>query len=66
VSDRRRSEPPAEPAATDPSFEIGSSAPASTGDTSPLEHEQPGVRELLLAASASDKRLLLEGGTPAA
>ncbi|MGO9754669.1 MAG: DUF5131 family protein [Solirubrobacteraceae bacterium] len=59
----RRSEPPAEPAA--PSSDVGGSAPASTGDASLLEHEQPGVRELVLAAlSASDKRLLLEGGTP--
>jgi hypothetical protein len=62
----RRSAPLAEAAATDPSSETGGFAPASTGDTtSPLEHEQPGVRELLLAVlSASDKRLLLEGGTP--
>ena len=61
----RRSEPLAGAAATDPSSEIGRSAPASTGDTSLLEHPQPGVRELVLGAlSASDKRLLLEGGTP--
>ncbi len=58
----RPSEPPAEPHATDPSSEIGS---ASTGDTSLLEHEQPGVRKLVLGAlSGSDKRLVLEGGTP--
>jgi hypothetical protein len=62
---RTGSEPPAEPTARDPSSEIDGSAPASTGDTSPLEHEQPEVRELLLAAlSPSDKRLLLDGGTP--
>jgi hypothetical protein len=40
------------------------SALASTGDTSPPV-EQPTVRELVLAAlSGTDKRLLVEGGTP--
>src|SRR5450755_4108019 len=59
----RRCEPLAEAAATVPSSETGGSAPASTGDTSALEHEQRGVRELLLAVlSASDKQLLLKGG----
>ena len=44
--------------------EIRGSAPASTGDTSPLV-AQPAVRELVLAAlSGTDKRLLREGGTP--
>ena len=58
----RRCEPLAEAAATVPSSETGGSAPASTGDTSPLQ-EQRGVRELVLAVlSAGDKQLLLEGG----
>ena len=55
----RRSEPLRETPATDPSSETGGSAPASTGDTSLVEHPQAGVRELVLGAlSASDKRLL--------
>ena len=52
------------PLADPTASEIGGSALASTGDTSPLV-EQPTVRELLLRAlSATDKRLLLKGGTP--
>ncbi len=61
----RGSESLAEAAATDPLSGIGGSAPAWTGDTSPLERPQPGVRVLVLGVlSASDKRLLLEGGAP--
>ncbi len=61
----RGSKPLAEAAATDPLSGIGGAAPASTGDTSPLERPQPGVRVLVLGAlAASDKRLLLEGGAP--
>ena len=60
----RRSEAPGDTLATDPSSEIAVSALASTGDTSSLV-EQPTVRDLVLAAlSGTDKRLLLEGGTP--
>lgn len=59
-----RSEPLRETPATDTSCETRPSAPASTGDTSLLV-EQPTVRELVLARlSATDKRLLFEGGTP--
>jgi hypothetical protein len=46
----RRCEPPAQPAASDPSEAGGAAPAASTGDTSLLERAQPGVRELLLGA----------------
>jgi protein gp37/predicted nucleic acid-binding Zn ribbon protein len=61
----RRSEPLAEAAAADPSFGTGGSAPASTGDASLLEHEQPGVRELVLDVLTHRQREeLLAGGIP--
>jgi protein gp37/predicted nucleic acid-binding Zn ribbon protein len=59
----RRSEPLAEPAAL--SSGCGGSAPASTGDTSLFEHEQPGVRELVLEVLSDRQREeLLAGGVP--
>ncbi len=60
---RRRCEP-AESAAPGRSSETGL-APASTGDTSLLEHEQPGVRELVLDVLTDGQREeLLAGGIP--